>query len=62
MRRLAAMNTYIVVREEHSDRWLYVVKVLTPDGAPEPLAFYAEAHCAHADADRMSALTPEWFH
>ena len=54
------MNTYIVVREERCGQCLYVVKVLTPDGALEPLASYANARCAHADADRMSALMPEW--
>ncbi len=43
------MDTYIVVREKRGGRWLYAVKVMTPTGIPEPLAFYTNARCAHTD-------------
>ena len=56
------MNTYLVVRERVDGKWGYSVKVVVPDGPPEPLAFYAAASAAHADADRLAALKAEWAH
>jgi hypothetical protein len=56
------MNTYLVVRERREGQWIYAVKVVVPDGLPLPLAFYTVADAAHADADRLAALKPDWIH
>jgi hypothetical protein len=56
------MNTYLVVRQSRAGEWVYAVKVVVPDGMPEPLAFYTDAKTAHADADRLAALKPDWIH
>jgi hypothetical protein len=52
------MNTYLVVREQRAGARIHTVKVVVPDGLPEPPGFYAVAHAAHADADRLAALKP----